>query len=340
MRAFLTYFALLLLGSTALSAFMVTYSGEPYPSTVGPVFDDAVDQTHRQGMEARKPDVVILGDSLVEENVDAAALSEQIGKQVYPIAYPGSSSAVWYLALKNIIAASSHHPEMVVLLFRDDILTAPAYRVNGRYFIPVETLASSSDELVARLAYVNQMNPIERWAEAYFPIYDLRLKVRERIDFQLRYTLTRELLDCGKRCTDTAMDAELRTANMEMNVLSDAIFTAESYLYSPGLLNFDRQLPRSFLPEIIRLAHENGIQLVLVRSRTLLFPTKASEPSGLDSYLADLETYLRENNVTYADLNAGNRIPDEYFLDLVHMRPDGKLVYTEALGEVLFSLIR
>jgi lysophospholipase L1-like esterase len=338
MRAFLTYLAIALLGCVALSAFMVTYSGNPYPSTVGPVFDDAVDLTHRQGLEAQKPDVVVLGDSLVEENVDAPALSAILGKQVYPIAYPGSSSAVWYLATKNLIGAASYHPPTVVILFRDDMLTAPAYRVNGRYFVPVETLASSSDTLAAQLAYVNQMNPIERWAEAYFPIYNLRLKVREQIDHSLRYTLTQDLLKCGKRCTDTAMDTELRTANMEMNMLSEAIFTAESYLYSPALLDFNRQLPRSFLPEIIRLARENGIHLIFVRAKTLIFPTKASEPPGLAAYLTDLQKYLRENGAGYADLNAG-RIPAEFFLDGVHMRPEGKIVYTRALGDALLSLI-
>jgi hypothetical protein len=226
----------------------------------------------------------------------------------------------------------------VALLFRDDMLTAPAYRVNGKYIILVEMLASSSDTLVAQLAYVNPMNPIERWAEAYFPIYDLRLKVRERIDHGLRYTLTQDLLKCGKRCTDAALDAELRTANMEMNMLSEAVFTAESYLYSPALLDFDRQLPRSFLPEIIRLAHENGIHLVFVRSKTMLFPTKSSEPAGLEAYLADLQKYLHENGMDYVDLNAGN-IPPEYFLDGVHMRPEGKSVYTQALGEALLPLV-
>ncbi len=340
MRAFRNYLALVLLASIALSAFLAIYSGEPYPSAVGPVFNDAVDQTHRQAIEALKPEIVILGDSLVEENVDIAALSDLLGTQVHPIAYPGSSSAVWYLAMKNIIAASSNPPPTVVLLFRDDILTAPAYRVNGKYFLPIELLASSSDQLVAQLAFVNQMNPIERWAEAYFPIYDLRLKLRERIDYQIRYTLTRDLLNCGKRCTDTAMDEELRTANLEPGLLSDAVFTAESYLYSRALLDFDRQLPRSFLPEIVRIARENGIRLIFVRSKTLLFPTKASEPLGLDAYLADLERYLRDNDVAYADLNAGESISDEYFLDLVHMRPDGRIVYTEALAKALLPFIR
>lgn len=339
MRAFRNYFILVVLASVALSAFMVIYSGSPYPSVVGPVFDDDVDTTHRKIIEIQRPEVILLGDSLVEENVDTAALSNQLGVDVYPIAYPGSSSAVWYLAMKNILAASSYHPPTVVILFRDDILTAPAYRVNGKYSLAVEMLASSSDTLVAQLAYINNMNPIERWAEAYFPIYGQRLKIRQRIDYQLRYTLTRNLLDCGKRCTDTAMDEELRTANMEMNVLSEAVFTAESYLYSSALLDFERQLPRSFLPEIIRLARENGIRLIFVRSETLLFPNEASEPLGLDEYLADLERYFAANNVAYADLNANGGIPDEYFRDLVHMNPEGRIVYTEALGEALLPLI-
>jgi len=338
MRAFLTYLAIALLGSIALSIFMVTYSRTPYPSTVGPTFDDNVDQANRQGIEAQKPDVVVLGDSLVEENVDAPALGRLLGKQVYPMAYPGSSSAVWYLAMKNLIAAASYHPPVVVIIFRDDMLTAPAYRVNGRYFISVDALASSSDTLAAQLAYINQMTPLEQWADAYFPLYDLRLKVREKIDHSLRYTLTQDILKCGKRCTDAAMDTELRTANMEMNMLSEAIFTAESYLYSPALLDFHRQLPRSFLPEIIRIAQENDIHLIFVRSKTLIFPTRASEPAGLAAYLADLQTYLGANGASYVDLNTGN-IPAEYFLDGVHMRPDGKAVYTEVLGEALLSLI-
>jgi hypothetical protein len=341
MRLFRNYIVLLLILVAGISVYLIMTSRAPYPSAVGPTFDDNVDQTHLQAIEASRPEVVIVGDSLVEENVDSAALSAMLHKDVYPMAQPGSSSAVWYLMMKNILAAreASYHPPTVIILFRDDILTAPAYRVNGQYTLPIENLASSTDTLVSQLSYINQMNPLEKWANAYFPIYDQRLYVRSRLDYQIRYVPTRLLLKCGKRCTDAAMDQQLRTTNMQWEVLSDIVFSAESYLYSAPLLDFKRQLPHSYLPEIVRLAHENGMRLIMVRAKTHVFPTKASEPPGLDAYLADLANYFRQNGVIYVDL-ANADIPAKYFVDLVHMSPEGKIVYTEALGEALAPLFR
>lgn len=335
MRSFRNYIILFLGLGTALSALIVHFTGVPLLSPVGPRFNDSVDLTHQNYLTLHKPDLVLLGDSLVEENVDTTTLSTLLGQQIYPIAYPGSSSAAWYLTIKNNIATSAHKPETLILLFRDNMLTAPGYRVNGRYSELIEALATSDDSLVAQRSYIDLMHPVERWAEMYILPYHQRLAIRERMDWLLRYPLPRLLLSCKNPCVDASLTTVLEGKNMEQGILSEVVFSSASYLYSDTLLDFEQQLPRSYLPEIIRLGRENNMRLIFVRSKTLLFPNQASEPSGLDAYMTDLSEYLRTNGAIYLDLEEGQEIPDRYFVDLVHVRPDGKIPYTEALAALL-----
>ncbi len=335
MRFFRNYLVLFFGLGAALSALIVYFIGVPLLSPVGPRFNDSVDLTHQNYLALHKPNLVLLGDSLVEENVDSAALSTLLGQQVYPIAYPGSSSAVWYLIIKNNIATSAHKPETLILLFRDNLLTAPGYRVSGPYAQVIETLATSDDSLVAQRSYIDLMHPLERWAEMYILPYHQRLNIRERTEWFLRYPLPRLVLGCKNPCVDKSLNTVLESKNMEPGILSEVVFNSASYLYSDALLDFEQQLPRSYLPEIIRLGRENNIRLIFVRSKTLLFPNQASEPSALDAYMTHLAEYLRANGAIYLDLEQGPNIPDQYFIDFVHVRPDGKIPYTQALAAIL-----
>ena len=71
--------------------------------------------------------------------------------------------------------------------------------------------------------------------------------------------------------------AVFQDLNLDSNLLVDAIATAKSYLYTPDQLDFAAQLDKSFLPDIVGLAKENNIQLILVRTKHLDDPTEASE---------------------------------------------------------------
>lgn len=338
MKNFLRYFFLLLLALIFSSAWIVVSGRVPFPASAAPTFDAEVDMTHRDGIEARQPRIVLLGDSMVEENVDLAALSDALGQEVYRIGYPGSSSAMWYLAIKNNILRAAHRPKAVVILFRDSVLTTPAYRVGGKFNAMLDTLAGADEETLLERAFLASMNPLEKTARRFLPAYRLGYQARDSVEFLNRVAFPRVLLHCNRRCADAAFLDIFNFRTIAPPAANDPVAQEEAVLYSGRALDFSAQAGDSFLPEIIRLCKENGIQLILIRGRTISF-ADLPEPRGLDAYISDLQDYLTKNGASFADLEADARLGTSDFIDRFHVQPEARETYTQMLAEALIPLL-
>jgi len=334
-KSFWRYLLILLAVSTLASAYIPARYEVLYPRAVGPTFDHFYKRVHLRYIAIQKPQIVILGDSVFMRGVDLKRLAEGTGKTVYGIGVAGSASALWYAALKNNIAPSPYKPEALIIVFRDTMLTTPGYRVNGSYFTQLDEYATPNDSLLIQRAYVNLMNPLEKTAERFFPVYGSRLSLRQSLDHYIRYSGNQLLFGCNNLCTDHAMSVVYGAANMEKDILSDALGTAESYLYTSQALDFDRQLPRSFLPEMVRLCKKNGIQLVLVRTKTMWYPDEASEPLALKTYMDKMAAYLRAHHVILLDYGQDPRLKTEFFYDPLHLNEQGRAVFTELIIDAL-----
>lgn len=335
MAAFCRYIFILLVLLGGLSLILLRRQ-ESYPRPLGPQLDRFIRQTAKNVLDEDQPSVMMLGDSLLQTDLDAAALSLALGREAYGVRASGSASALWYLILKNNIVRAAHKPQVLLILFRDTMLTLPGYRVHGSYFVPIDEYAGPDDALFIQLAYINQMNPLEKWAEAYLPLYGSRLQLRQSLDARLRSTLPGVFLDCDPACANSSMSAVFQANNLEPNMLAEAIASAENYLYTPRALDFDHTVDESFLPEIIRLCRENDIRLVLVRARTLRFD---SEPPGLQTYIKDLASYLDERGIPFLDFSRDERLTPAHFADVLHLNEAGRVVFTEMLAEALKPLL-
>ncbi len=340
MKSFLRYLLCLLLLIGAASVYITVRYGVTYPKSIGPTLDDYFKRADGAHIAANRPRVALVGDSVLVLSVDPPKLAEALNEPVYGIGIPGSASAVWYLVLKNdIVPVPGPKPDILVLIFRDTILTRPGYRVYGSYFKQVDEYATPDDDVLIRRAYINLMNPLERVSEGYFPLYGSRWRIRETLDYYIRFMLTNLLLGCNRGCTTESMSVVFEAANMEPNILGDAIGAAESYLYNDRAYDFNREAGQSFLPEIIRLCKENNIQLVVVRTKTLRFQ-KTSEPTALKRYIEDLSAYLEENGVVLLDFSHDPRLKDEYFIDQLHLNMTGRAIFTQMLADALAPLLR
>lgn len=304
----------------------------PYPHVPGPVFDREVSKLYRYEIEAQQPDVVLLGDSILTKDVDAAIFQKQTGLSTYKLDIPGSSSALWYLIVKSNIVPAQYAPRSVVVLFRDTLLTSPAFRTTGPYFGLIDKFAGPKDTLLLERAYLSQLSPLQTALETYLPLYTYRGEVRESIDAGLRHGVP-EWLGCDRDCADGAVQAALD--NVRPEELAASIIQAEQVLYTPGQLDFPAQVEGSFLPEIIRLAQQRGIRLIFVRAPTRIFPNENEEPGGLKTYMADLKAYLEAKHIPLVDLAWASAVEDEYFSDPHHMTPQGKTVFTGILVDAL-----
>jgi len=339
MRSFLRTSLLLLAVLIALTVYLPRRYGAPYPAQPGPTFDNAVRSRVTNILGEHHIEVALIGDSALEQGVDAQALSTALGKSSYTIAVPGSTSAFWYLILKNIILEADPRPDAVILLYRDTILTLSDFHVNGGYVAELDQFATAREDVLLERAYLNFMNPLEKWALAYFPLYSSRQRLADKADYYARNLLPVLFLPCKGDCLDRAHAIVFHVDNVAPAFQEKALVEEEEFLFTPRAMDFEGQAGRSFLPEIIRLARENGIRLILAHERTLLFPAAGAEPKALQEYKRALASYLKANDVTLLDFSYDPRLPDDYFADVLHMNETGKAAFTQMLAEALLPLL-
>ena len=339
MYNFRRFILLLSLSLLVVSSFLVASGRVPFPGTPGPDFTPGVQTLHQEAISTLKPDLILLGDSIAEENVDMNMLSEQTGLKSYRMAFGGSASAMWYLAIKNNVVTASYHPKYLVILFRDSEMTAPGYRVQGKLFAALDEMGTPEDSIVIERSYLTTMNPLEKIAEIYFPPYGFRMSFRNMVDAHA-YILPYLALRCGKRCVDAAT---LSVFNFRNNAAADQVGGSldqeENLLYSPRALDFDSQVNASFLPDILRLCRENNIQLILVRAKSARFPSPAAEPRGLADYLSHFKTYVEANGAWFVDISGDTRVSLDEFIDSYHVKPVAQARYTQMFIDGLMSVL-
>jgi hypothetical protein len=308
-----------------------------FPKNPGPAFDNQVRDLYINKLEREKPELVLLGDSTLMEGVDPGQLSRLTELKVSSFDDPGSASAYWYVVLKNNIAQSENKPKYLVILFRDSILTAPGYRVHGSYFIQLDEFARRREPILLERAYLNLMNPLEKAADSYFPLYGARVQIRQQIDTVIRYSIPR-WLGCDVECTDASMYNVFEGSNLQPGQLQNAVASAERYLYTGHRLDFKRQINDSFLPEMIHLAKDNNIRLILVRLKS---QTQGEyETPAVRRYISALSRYLSAEDVLFLDYGRDPRLIDEYYADTLHLSREGEAVFTEMLAERLNNALK
>ncbi len=337
MRLTLRSAALFVVLVISSSIFLPIYFRGPYPHPPGPTFDKAVSKLYLREINERHAALVLLGDSLLTKDVDANALQHSLGLSTYKLDIPGSSSALWYLVTKSNISEANPAPRYLLVLFRDTLLTAPIFRTTGPYFGLIDKFAAPADTLLLQRAYLEDLNPLQPALEMFLPLYTYRGQERASVDAALRHTLPTQF-GCNHPCADEAMQSAL--GDIAPEIYAASILQAEQALYTREELNFSGQVNRSFLPEIIRLANRHGIQLIFVRAPTNIFPNAASEPKGLEQYIANLHDYLTAQNIPMLDLSRVDGIGPAQFVDPHHMTLEGKAIFTQALIEALKDYIK
>ncbi len=101
-----------------------------------------------------------------------------------------------------------------------------------------------------------------------------------------------------------------------------------------AVLDFDRQVDRSLLPEMLRLAEAAGIRVAFVRAQRR--PTESGPPAqseALAAYLLKLERYLAAHGAYYHDDRGDPEQPLSIYADGDHLTGRGRELYTERFAD-------
>ena len=338
MRKFVVFLILTLVLVLLASILIQLRYDVEYPKQLGPVFDDNVRYNYREHLDKENPEMMLLGDSTLKDSVIFDQLGKTLGIDVYGVAVPSSSTALWYLILKNNVLTAEYKPDYLVIYTRETMMTTPEYRVDsGNNFLLIDEQAGSDEPLLLERSYLQKMSVPEQTITRYLPVFGERGQVRGSIDYRLNHILP-VLFDCGEVCVGNALQV-IFSGDTDPEAMMEAQNQVENYLWGIDKLFFSRQLERSYLPEIERMTRENGIQLILVEMKTLKNPPSTTTALLRNAYMHDLRTYCTEKGIYYISFADDPRLPETFFSDGFHLKPEVMPMFTDMLAEELASVV-
>ena len=282
-------------------------------------FDEAAAAALREA----QPEFVIIGDSMAGIRVDPRHLSRVTGRSVAGLFQQGAPVAFWYLQLKNLVIGNGlAKVRGVVFFFRDDQLTSQV-EVNG----PVlDRVARDSEPELDRVLAAHRLgvfSDVHRTARTVYQFDLTRVWLEPRLirapTFALRATAGKpaDLVD--------AINNEIFGLDKLRQFEAADLPQAQE-----ELLDFDAQVNRSLLPEIMRLAESANIRLAFVRVQRRPEPNgPPAQSAALARYIEDLRAYVTARGASFHDDRGDPDQPLSVYADGDHLRSDQRLPYTE-----------
>ena len=297
------------------------------PSHIPEPFDNGViDQ-----FESAAPELVFLGNSLLDNRIDPAVLTELTGKSTVSLAIEGTAPGIWYLQLTNIVAAAQNSPATVFIFFHDDLITRPISFTGVEDRSLVESLTHSNKSDYGTIQQKPQSIG-DTIRSAFLTIYPIADSARNRS--------TSPVSSIGAQIAGLS-DAELTSSAQQLfSFAGKRVQTA--VIQQPKFHGtFASRIDGSYLPSMIQQTNALNIELVIVRvAARPNIDGSPNEPQTLAKYTADLGNYLKENTVRYIDMTGhieDGAIDAAMYYDGYHLKNRFRNHYTEFFAEWLLA---
>ena len=290
------------------------------------------DERPLHALEKARPRVLLIGDSMLETRIDPHEINKLASERWEVLSQAGSSSAIWFLMMKNLIAAQSAPPRVVIIFFRERQLTRPAQRTGGGYRKTIQTyMRGSEPEIEKVLAASNQRQQTwpERLSLALYPVQWRQEAWRDKLqnraldivasskEFRAIREGTREIFSLRNLRKDTGEDFESEDrAQRELE---------------PKDENFSTAITRSFLPAILEIARKKDIHLICFRVKGK--PRATGEPGRASveflAYERELRDYLERAGAQYVDESQDADVTLRFYGSDDHVAAGRQKEYTE-----------
>lgn len=288
-------------------------------------------------VKASDPEVVILGSSWAETNVDEKVLANRLGvplTKVITLSQTASAPPIWYAIAKYRLFGNGAKPKTIVLVAATKMLlgtTLPAKDLPAleQHFVNPDAVLQAKVWGDNRSPLITQM--LGRRAELrdlmveQFRLRSLALWLEPRPD--------RSLVDMQEAAGAVVFDAVEGNGDAIAHRFLPVVENEDS---SAGASTATAGIRDSFLVDLAELARENGTQLVvaippvasLQRSNQLLSPAREAE----------LVQVANELGVGWIDLRKMELDDSNFRADGGHMLDTGARTYTEALANRMLQI--
>ncbi len=283
-------------------------------------------------LRAANPDYVAIGNSMLYTRLGKtpAKMNELTGKKFFFIIRNGSSSAAWYLTLKNIVAASGVKPKLVFFFVRDNDLTSPFFRTAGTYATYLNSLRGPQEPVLDEMLQITQTKQGLVGTVAHrlhgsgglcsFPAWDEKLP-RQMIDLAM---------DIGgggvsKTVLRSALSSRFALEHLRGDLGADLPAPGSGDGYAPDSYNdlqgnYQKAEENSFLPAMMQVAAEHGIKLFFFRIKRQ--PDErgvATDTPELRAYAQHLQHWIEERGGLFFDESYDPAITKDYYQDGDHI---------------------
>jgi hypothetical protein len=291
-------------------------------------------------LNTKKPDLILLGNSMVGRGIHEDYFNHLSQTPSVILAPGGAASAWWYLAMKNIIPYATPKPKVIALFFRDNYLTYPTFRVSDDFKSRLDVICERDEPLLDKIAYMNRLSDSEYALKQNWPLYQKRDAFVKNIDSHIKKMVAALFATRNPNMPDSAIAHVFADSQMNPEIFTKYIDKYEKN-NQQELGDFNVQLSNSFLPEIIRLAKENGIQLVFIRVKRRPYnEPNFVEPKELTAYIAQLTAYFKTQQIPFIDFSYDKRLNLSHYSDGDHMNTDSGLkLFTEISAEALEPIL-
>jgi hypothetical protein len=306
-----------------------------YPRSASPNFSNEIRGDLSGILDREKPEVIILGNSIQAIALDQDLFSNITNKKTVQFAIPGAATAQYYLLIKNVVLRSESLPKYIILFFLNNHLTYPDLNVEGDEFIEaIDEIATGNELVLIQKAYINPKNPISIWLDENILVLGERQRIKSKVDNKIKYTLPKLLLNCDKLCLDSNLDAIFISENMNQDLSAQNNDNWQGKDWT-----FNGRVERSFLPDILQMARENNISLILVREKDFSLMKPGAETNEMKKYFEELQAYLENNSIPLIDISHDAQLTADMFFDEVHIKESEKTIFTNLIAQSFLNSI-
>jgi hypothetical protein len=285
------------------------------------------DSRPRRVLSGTKPDYLFFGDSMARAHIDADAATRVTGKPCSVFYLAHSTSARWYLMLKNYVIPSAVRPKKMIVLFRNCLWHMPSYRIDGTCWDDLErNMEDPADPVIAQ---VIGLEPRRGASPAAQFLRDEAYPVQTHGEGMRQSLQAAAAKLCG---LDFEHAKALANARTSWEHFRGGITAEVNYDGLTELAPFSMDRSKTFLPHFIDLAKEAGIPLHFVRIRRRPLPDgRVPNPKGIDQYMAELKAEVVKQGCDFTDLNDDTELKLEMYAEGDHLDMKHSAWFTERL---------
>ncbi|MFZ4766249.1 MAG: hypothetical protein ACOYMN_14965 [Roseimicrobium sp.] len=288
-------------------------------------------------LRREQPDCIGIGNSMLFTRLGKTpdAMTALTGRKFHLLLKNGSSTAIWYLLLKNVVVASGVRPRVVFFFVRDDELTAPITAIGSNEATYLDSLRGADEPELDRLLGVGQAQAdlgsrVSAWGQGWFTFPAWQASLSQR--------LSDLAMDIGaggarKKALRFMLTERFSLEHLRGDLASDK---------AAGASDLDAGIAGTPLEAMLDLADKHALRLLFFRIKRrpdAATGMVADDPSGMQAYAQRLKTIVERRGGWFYDETYDPAITLADYLDGDHIRPERMGWYQRYFWERLGPLL-